>query len=98
MKCLILARFAGALNLTREAYTRAQLVKSVNAKTEEIIADAERSCKKTDSIMSKYSDQFTKGLQENDNNLQKLSKDMSLLEVQIPSLNKKVILFMWIHL
>ncbi|CAK9187452.1 unnamed protein product, partial [Ilex paraguariensis] len=80
----------GALNLTREAYNRAQQVKLKNMNTATIVSEADRSCKKTEAVMNKYSAQFSQGLQENDNNLQKLSNYVSSLEMQIPGLNQQV--------
>lgn len=80
----------GALNLTREAYHRAQQVKNKNINTQNIVSEADRSCKKTETVMTKYSSQFTQGLQENDNNLQKLSNYVSSLEMKIPGLNQQV--------
>lgn len=89
---LILWFCAGALNLTREAYNRAQQVKLKNMNTATIVSEADRSCKKTEAVMNKYSAQFSQGLQENDNNLQKLSNYVSSLEMQIPGLNQQVTL------
>lgn len=78
------------MNLTREAYNKAQKVKLKNADIENVIIDAERACKKTEALINRYNIQFTQGLQENDNNLQALSKFVNMLESQIPTLNQEV--------
>ncbi len=81
---------SGALNLTREAYNRAQRVKQKNIIAQSTVDEAERSCKKTEALIAKYSKQFDQDLNDNNNNLQKLSAYVSTLESQIPGLNQQV--------
>lgn len=65
-------------------------MKLKNDMTENIIYDADKSCKQTEAVINKYSREFAEGLQENDNHLQTLSKYLGSLELQIPDLNQQV--------
>jgi hypothetical protein len=80
----------GALNLTREAYKRSLRAQEAADATERDVADSERQCKRTETLVNRTATQFSKSQAENRDALDKLSEKLKGLEIQIPGLNELV--------
>ena len=80
----------GALNLTREAYKRSQRAQEAADATERDLADSERQCKRTETIVNRTATQFYKSQEENEEELESLLEKLKELEIQIPDLNELV--------
>ena len=80
----------GALNLTREAYKRSLRAQEAADATERDVADSERQCKRTETLVNRTATQFSKSEAENKDALDKLSEKLKELEIQIPGLNELV--------
>jgi iron uptake system EfeUOB component EfeO/EfeM len=77
----------GALNLTREANKRSQRAQEAADATERDVADSERQCKRTETLVNRTATQFSKSQAENKDALGTLSGKLRELEIQIPDLN-----------
>ena len=53
-------------------------------------AEAQQTCKRTEMLTGRIGSQFTKDLEENENNLQGLNAYLNEVEAQIPNLNQQV--------
>jgi len=84
------ANVEGALNLTREAYKRSLRAQEAADATERDVADSERQCKRTETLVNRTATQFSKSQAENKDALDKLSEKLKGLEIQIPGLNECV--------
>jgi len=80
----------GALNLTREAYRRSIIAQEAADATERDVADSERQCKRTETLVNRTATQFSKIQAENKDALDTLSEKLKELEIQIPDLNELV--------
>jgi len=80
----------GALNLTREAYERSLKAQEAADATERDVADSERQCKRTETLVNRTATQFSKTQAENKDALDSLSEKLKELEIQIPDLNELV--------
>lgn len=80
----------GALNLTREAQKRSQKAQEAADATEGDVADSERQCKRTETIVNRTADQFYRNQEENKDALDTLTERLKELEAQIPDLNELV--------
>lgn len=80
----------GALNLTREAYNKTLAVKGKNSNTENTIAEATKSCKRTEALILKHNSQYSDVLEEDEKKLLELTKYVNDLEADIPNLNLQV--------
>lgn len=80
----------GALNLTREAQKRSQKAQEAADATEGDVADSERQCKRTETIVNRTADQFYRNQEENEDALETLTERLKELEAQIPDLNELV--------
>lgn len=80
----------GALNLTREAQKRSQKAQEAADATEKDVADSERQCKRTETIVNRTATQFYKSQEENEEALNTLTEKLKELEMQIPDLNELV--------
>jgi hypothetical protein len=80
----------GALNLTREAYKRSLRAQQAADATERDVADCERQCKRTETLVNRTATQFSKTETENKDALDTLSEKLKELEIQIPDLNELV--------
>lgn len=80
----------GALNLTREAQKRSQKAQEAADATEGDVADSERQCKRTETIVNRTADQFHRNQEENKDALETLTERLKELEAQIPDLNELV--------
>jgi hypothetical protein len=80
----------GALNLTREAYKRSVIAQEAADATERDVADSERQCKRTETLVNRTATQFSKIQAENKDALDTLSEKLKELETQIPDLNELV--------
>jgi Syntaxin 6, N-terminal. len=86
----ILVLLKGALNLTREAYKRSVRAQEAADATERDVADSERQCKRTETLVNRTATQFSKNQEENKEALDTLSEKLRELEEQIPDLNELV--------
>lgn len=80
----------GALNLTHEAQKRSQKAQEAADATEADVADSERQCKRTETIVNRTADQFYRNQQENEDAFETLTERLKELETQIPDLNELV--------
>ncbi|XP_046407142.1 laminin subunit beta-1 isoform X2 [Ischnura elegans] len=80
----------GALNLTQEAFKKAEEAKDKIGKAELVITDAERQCRRTEALLSRNQDQFQDNLNENEQLLASLGDKLAELENVIPDLNEHV--------
>lgn len=83
-------RITGALNLTKDAYNKALHLQAKNRKTEDIVNEADRSCKRTDMLLQRSSNFNNEVLEADDKKLSELTKYVNNLEAEIPSLNQQV--------
>lgn len=94
--------FLGALNLTREAADNSKRINSNHLKTQEIVTDAERQCRRTEKLFSKPSTpeegqrikDFVSEQKKNEKMLNDLNEQIANYEGHIPSLNDMVCLFL----
>lgn len=80
----------GALNLTREAQKRSQKAQDAADATERDVADSERQCKRTETIVNRTATQFYNSQEENEEAVDTLTEKLKELETQIPDLNELV--------
>jgi coxsackievirus/adenovirus receptor len=80
----------GALNLTHEAQRRSQKAQEAADATEGDVADSERQCKRTETIVNRTADQFYRNQKENEHAFETLTERLKELELQIPHLNELV--------
>jgi coxsackievirus/adenovirus receptor len=80
----------GALNLTREAQKRSQKAQEAADATDKDVADSERQCKRTETIVNRTANQFYKSQEENEVALDTLTEKLKELEAQIPDVNELV--------
>lgn len=52
--------------------------------------DAQKNCKRAENFIMRLRSEFNQGLEENDNNLQKLTESLNKIEGHIPALNQQV--------
>ncbi|XP_021926605.1 laminin subunit beta-1 isoform X2 [Zootermopsis nevadensis] len=84
------ANVEGALNLTREAEKRSQKAQEAADATERDVADSERQCKRTETIVNRTATQFYNSQEENEEAVDTLTEKLKELETQIPDLNELV--------
>lgn len=83
------ANIEGALNLTRDAYYRVQGLKEIYDEATELNSEADRQCKRIESIISRQSE--TEGmLATNEKHLDELQKGLDNLTSEIPELNEQI--------
>lgn len=84
--------FSGALNLTKEAYEKAQTLKMKETVQDTLLGDVERQCKRTEAFYGRNVNSFNQGIKDNENTLIKLNEEMRKLNEEIPKLNQQVCL------
>lgn len=80
----------GALNLTRTALDRYRALGSVKAETDELNANAERQCKRTETLFERNKEEFDRLLKDNDDSIDKYRALLNELSAEIPDLNNDV--------
>lgn len=78
------------MNLTKEAYEKARILKLEENIQDTRLADAERQCKRTDTFYNRNVNNFNQGIKDNENTLEKLDQEMNVLNQEIPKLNQQV--------
>lgn len=78
------------MNLTKEAFEKAKTLKLEENFQDERLLDAERQCKRTDTLFNKSVNSFNQGIKDNENMLEKLNNEMYDLNKEIPKLNQQV--------
>lgn len=78
------------MNLTKEAFEKARLLKLEENILDGRLGDAERQCKRTDTFFSRNVNTFNQGIKDNENTLEELDKEMDTLNKKIPDLNQQV--------
>lgn len=84
------ANVEGALNLTREALSRVKNLDRDISAIEMLNADAERHCKRTESLISRNTNITNNKAQSNDENIKELNEKLDQLNSQIPNINEKM--------
>jgi coxsackievirus/adenovirus receptor len=83
------ANVEGALNLTREAWHRVQFLSEIHSETQELNAEAERQCKRIESLIKRQPDN-EKFSVANDDQINDLQANLDELNAKIPDLNEQV--------
>jgi laminin, beta 1 len=84
------ANIEGALNLTRDAWHRVNLLQEVNRDTLEMNKATEKQCKRTEAQVSRSSDEFDRLSIDNDDKLVQYQAKLDELSAQIPVMNEQV--------
>ncbi|XP_050439565.1 laminin subunit beta-1-like [Adelges cooleyi] len=80
----------GALNLTKDAFDRARMLKNKENLQDGLLADAERQCKRTEAFFGRNVNTFNQGIKDNERTLERLSQEMNDLNKSIPTLNHQI--------
>lgn len=84
------ANIEGALNLTREAWNRVNLLDSVERETAEMNANAERQCRRTEAMVNRTAEDFELVQRKNEDELDLYNDELAKLSARIPDLNENV--------
>lgn len=84
------ANVEGALNLTRDALSRVRNLDRDIQDIESLNTDAERQCKRTESLILRNRDSTDDKAESNDANIKELNKKLNNLTDQIPNINEKM--------
>lgn len=83
------ANIEGALNLTRDAYSRVQGLSTIYGETTDINSEADRQCKRIESLITRQTE--TEGvLATNEKQIDDLQKSLDELYAEIPDLNEQI--------
>lgn len=84
------ANVEGALNLTRQAWDRVTALDSLNAESELINANAERTCKRVEHMFMRSAQSFDEIQTENEISLKEYNDQLNALSAKIPDLNDQM--------
>lgn len=84
------ANIEGALNLTRQAWQKANLLSQMNAEAQDLSINAERQCHRTEQLVNRSIDEFNTLQQQNENSLDQYLADLQNLTSKIPDLNEQI--------
>lgn len=84
------ANIEGALNLTREAWQKVNLLTSQDGETQEMNANAERQCKRTEALVNRSSEEFDTLQKSNEDALDRYHDELVKLNSKIPDLNEQM--------
>lgn len=84
------ANIEGALNLTIDAWQRVNLLEALDIETQELNANAERQCKRTEALVNRSINEFEQLQQSNEDALDKYHDELVLLNEKIPDLNEQI--------
>lgn len=84
------ANIEGALNLTRQAYQKADILSKMNAEAQDLSVNAERQCHRTEQLVTTSSDDFNTLQAQNEQTLDKYLADLQNLTSKIPDLNQQI--------
>lgn len=78
------------MNLTKEAYGKAQVLALKLGVQDQLLGDAERQCKRTDAFSSRNVNSFNQGIKDNERTLEMMNEEINNLNQEIPKLNQQV--------
>lgn len=78
------------MNLTKEAYEKAKILKIQEDLQDEELENAEKQCKRTEAFYSRNVNSFNQGINDNERALELLNDGMNSLNQEIPKLNQQV--------
>lgn len=84
------ANIEGALNLTRQAWQKANILTSLDIETQELSAQAERQCRRTESFINQSIDEFNALQEQNRDKLEQNQLILQDLTAKIPDLNEQM--------
>lgn len=84
------ANIEGALNLTREAWIRAEQLRAADADIDKVFSTAEKQCRRTDALVAQKSAEFEQLQQRNEEQLDGYQAELDALQQQIPDLNEQM--------
>lgn len=84
------ANVEGALNLTRQAWDRVTALDNLNAESEQINANAERTCKRVEHMFMRSAQSFDDIQAENELSLKEYNDQLNALSAKIPELNDQM--------
>lgn len=84
------ANIEGALNLTIDAWQRVNLLSGLDIETQELNANAERQCKRTEALVNRSINEFEQLQQNNEDALDKYHDELVSLNEKIPDLNEQI--------
>lgn len=84
------ANIEGALNLTIDAWQRVNLLSALDVETQELNANAERQCKRTEALVNRSINDFEQLQQGNEDSLDKYHDELLVLGQKIPDLNEHI--------
>lgn len=84
------ANIEGALNLTRQAWQKADILTHLDVETQALSTNAERQCRSTESLLNRSSVEFDALQEQNENVLDQYLLDLQNLTAKIPDLNEQV--------
>lgn len=84
------ANIEGALNLTRQAWQKANILSQKNAEAQDLSVNAERQCHRTEQLVNTSSDEFNSLQTQNENLLDQYLADLQKLTSKIPDLNEQI--------
>ena len=82
------ANIEGALNLTRAAWEKVSVLANLDGETQEIGANAERQCRRTEAMVNRSMDEFSELDRKNGEDLSIYQEELSNLNGKIPDLNE----------
>lgn len=84
------ANVEGALNLTRQAWQKVNVLTALDAETLELSANAERQCRRTEALVQRSTDEFNQLQEANEDALDRYHDELETIIKQIPDLNEKI--------
>lgn len=84
------ANVEGALNLTRQAWQKANLLSQMSVETQDLSLNAERQCRRTEQLVNRSMDEFNTLQEQNENALDQYLLDLQTLSAKIPDLNEQI--------
>lgn len=84
------ANIEGALNLTREAWIRAEQLRAADADIDKVFSTAEKQCRRTDALVAQKNEEFEQLQRKNEADLDAYQAELSELQRQIPDLNEQM--------
>lgn len=84
------ANVEGALNLTRQAFHKANLLSDMNAEAQQLSENAEKQCHRTEQLVNRSMEEFNTLQEQNENDLDQCFLDLQNLTSKLPDLNEQI--------
>lgn len=84
------ANVEGALNLTRQAWQKVNLLTALDAESVELSANAERQCRRTEALVARSTGEFDALQTANEDALDRYHDELQNLTRRIPELNEQI--------